>query len=117
MPTTEVSAKTERDHRRRHGRQSPRPPSGRFRSRTGRHGFSAPRNGVERTGVEAAEEASGEACRALGEIEDRIAELPAASLAGLRLKARVAQRNEDIDIEWPDKLGEGLTRDLLAFGG
>lgn len=69
----------------------------------------------ERTGVDAAEEASGEACRALGAIEDRIAELPAASLAGLRLKARVAQRNEDIDVDWPDKLGEGLTRDLLAF--
>ena len=69
----------------------------------------------ERTGVEAAEEASREACRALGEIEDRIAELPAASLAGLRLKARVAQRCDDIELEWPDKLGEGLARDLLAF--
>ena len=67
----------------------------------------------ERTGVEAAEEASAEACRALGEIEDRIAELPAASLAGLRLKARVAQRNDDV--AWPDELGTGLVRDLLAF--
>ncbi|MHC2109276.1 hypothetical protein [Methylobacterium sp. CM6246] len=70
----------------------------------------------ERTGVEAAEEASGEACRALGAIEDQIAELPAASLAGLRLKARVAQRYDDIGIEWPDGLGDGLARDLLAFG-
>ena len=49
----------------------------------------------------------------LCEIEDRIAELPAASLAGLRLKALVAQRNEEIDR--PEKLGDGLVRDILAF--
>ncbi|MCJ2061007.1 hypothetical protein MKL09_31370 [Methylobacterium sp. J-048] len=69
----------------------------------------------ERTGVEAAEAASAEALDELCEIEDRICELPAASLAGLRLKARVAQRNEDID--WPEKLGDGLIRDLFAFTG
>ena len=69
----------------------------------------------ERTGVEAAEAASAEALDELCEIEDRIAELPAASLAGLRLKAFVAQRNDDINVDWPQKLGEGLTRDLLEF--
>ena len=70
----------------------------------------------ERTGIDAAEEASGAACHALGEVEDRIAALPAASLAGLRLKARVAQRNQDIGVDWPQGLGEGLARDILAFG-
>ncbi|MCJ2016476.1 hypothetical protein MKK84_03395, partial [Methylobacterium sp. E-065] len=69
----------------------------------------------ERTGVEAAEEASAEALNELCEIEDRIAELPAASLAGLRLKALVAQRNDDIDVAWPENLGPGFARDVLAF--
>ncbi|MCJ2016880.1 hypothetical protein MKK84_05465 [Methylobacterium sp. E-065] len=69
----------------------------------------------ERTGVAAAEEASGEAGIALHEIEIQIADLSAASLAGLKLKARVAQRSDDIGVTWPDGLGEGLTRDLLAF--
>ena len=67
----------------------------------------------ERTGVEAAEAASAEALDELCEIEDRIAELPAASLAGLRLKAHVAQRNEDV--AYPEDLVDGLIRDLLAF--
>lgn len=70
----------------------------------------------ERTGIEDAEEASRDALEALARIEDRIAVLPAASLAGLRLKARVGQRCDDIGIEWPDGLGDGLARDLLAFG-
>ncbi|WP_187278506.1 hypothetical protein, partial [Methylobacterium sp. WL64] len=67
----------------------------------------------ERTGVEAAEAASADALDELCEIEDRIAELPAASLAGLRLKAHVAQRNEDV--AYPEDLVDGLIRDLLAF--
>ena len=67
----------------------------------------------ERTGVEAAEAASAEALDELCEIEDRIAELPAAFLAGLRLKAHVAQRNEDV--AYPEDLVDGLIRDLLAF--
>lgn len=78
--------------------------------------FERCREWRERTGIEDAEEASGDACRALGEVEDRIAALPATSVPGLRLKARVAQRCEEIGIEWPDSLGEGLARDLLAFG-
>ncbi|MCJ2019967.1 hypothetical protein MKK84_21465 [Methylobacterium sp. E-065] len=69
----------------------------------------------ERTGVAAAEEASGEAGTALHELEVQIGDLSAASLAGLQLKARVAQRSDDIGVTWPDGLGEGLTRDLLAF--
>lgn len=70
----------------------------------------------ERTGVKRVEAASAEALDDLSEIEDRIAGLPAASLAGLRLKARVAQRCDDISVNWPDGLGDGLVRDLLAFG-
>ncbi|SFM92753.1 hypothetical protein [Methylobacterium pseudosasicola] len=69
----------------------------------------------ERTGVASAEEASGEAGTALHKIELQIAELPAASLAGLKLKARVAQRSDDIDVTWPEGLGAGLARDILAF--
>ena len=70
----------------------------------------------ERTGVEDAEEASGDALEALARVEDRIAELPAASLAGLRLKALVGQRCDDIGVSWPQGLADGLARDLLAFG-
>nr|WP_042669364.1 hypothetical protein [Methylobacterium sp. B34] len=69
----------------------------------------------ERTGVAAAEEASGEAGTALFQIEEQIADLPAASLVGLKLKARVAQRSCDIGQEWVVGLGEGLVRDILAF--
>jgi hypothetical protein len=69
----------------------------------------------ERTGVAAAEEASSEAGAALFQIEEQIADLPAASLAGLKLKARVAQRSDDIGQEWVVGLGEGLVRDILAF--
>lgn len=69
----------------------------------------------ERTGVAAAEDAAAEAGTALHEIEVQISELPAASLAGLKLKARVAQRSDDIEVTWPDGLGEGLVRDILAF--
>ncbi|MGT2488603.1 hypothetical protein ACU4GA_27180 [Methylobacterium oryzae CBMB20] len=69
----------------------------------------------ERTGVAAAEEASAEAGATLFRIEEQIADLPAASLAGLRLKARVAQRSDDIGQEWVVGLGEGLVRDILAF--
>jgi hypothetical protein len=61
------------------------------------------------------EEASGEAGTALFQIEEQIADLPAASLAGLKLKARVAQRSDDIGQEWVVGLGEGLVRDILAF--
>lgn len=67
----------------------------------------------ERTGVDAAEAATAEALDILCEIEDRISAMPATTLAGLRLKARVAQRNE---VAWPDGLGEGLVRDILAIG-
>lgn len=69
----------------------------------------------ERTGVAAAEEAMEEAGAALHRLELRIAELPAASLAGLKFKARVAQYSDDIDVHWPDNLGAGLARDILAF--
>lgn len=69
----------------------------------------------ERTGVNQAEEASSEALHVLAEIEDRIAKMPAVSLAGLKLKARVAQRNDEIDIDWPDHLGAGIARDILAL--
>ncbi|MCJ2097678.1 hypothetical protein [Methylobacterium sp. E-046] len=69
----------------------------------------------ERTGVAAAEEASGEAGTALHKIELQISALPAASLAGLKLKARVGQRSDDIGVDWPGGLGEGLARDILAF--
>jgi len=68
-----------------------------------------------RTGVGAAEDAWDDASIELCAIEDQIAELPAASLAGLKLKAQIAQRNDDIDVDWPVKLGAGLTRDILAF--
>ena len=67
----------------------------------------------ERTGVEAAEAASADALDDLCEIEDRIAAMPATTLAGLQLKARVAQRNDDV--AWPDELGTGLVRDILAI--
>ncbi|MCJ2118779.1 hypothetical protein MKK65_19785 [Methylobacterium sp. J-001] len=70
----------------------------------------------ERTGVASAEEAASEAGTALHKIEMQIATLPAASLAGLKLKARVGQRSDDIGVEWPEGLSEGLARDLLAFG-
>ncbi|TXN52401.1 hypothetical protein [Methylobacterium sp. WL2] len=70
----------------------------------------------ERSGVASAEEAASEAGTALHKIEMQIAELPAASLAGLRLKARVGQRSDDIGVTWPEGLSEGLARDLLAFG-
>ncbi|MCJ2098053.1 hypothetical protein, partial [Methylobacterium sp. E-046] len=76
--------------------------------------FQQKENWRERTGMDAAEEASEEAGTALHKIEMQIAALPAASLAGLKLKARVAQRNDDIG--WPDELGTGLVQDLLAFG-
>ena len=69
----------------------------------------------ERTGVASAEEAASEAGTALYEIELQIAALPAASLAGLKLKARVGQRSDDIDVTWPEGLGAGLARDILAF--
>ncbi|WP_267427983.1 hypothetical protein [Methylobacterium sp. GC_Met_2] len=68
----------------------------------------------ERTGVDAAEAATAEAMGALCEIENRIANMPAATLAGLKLKARVAQRNEDVS--WPEGLEESLVRDILAIG-
>ncbi|MDP4006884.1 hypothetical protein [Methylobacterium sp. NEAU K] len=69
----------------------------------------------ERTGMAAAEEAVREAGTALYRVETQIAELPAASLAGLKLKARVAQRSDDIGVDWPDGLGPGLARDILTF--
>lgn len=50
----------------------------------------------ERTGIHAAEVATAEAMDDLCEIEDRISNMPARTLAGLQLKARVAQRNEDV---------------------
>lgn len=71
----------------------------------------------EQTGVSAGEEASGEACLALGDIEDQIAALPARTLAGLQIKARVAERNSSIDVEWPEGLGDGLVADLLSLTG
>lgn len=77
--------------------------------------FEQCRDWRERTGITAAEDASSEALSALGKIEDEIATMPAGSLAGLKLKARVAQRNDDIGVEWPEKLGEGLARDILAI--
>ena len=69
----------------------------------------------ERAGVASAEEAASEAGTALHEIEMQIAALAAASLAGLKLKARVGQRSDDIGVDWPDGLGDGLARDILAF--
>jgi hypothetical protein len=33
----------------------------------------------------------------------------------LKLKARVAQRHDDLGLDWPDNLGAGLARDILAF--
>jgi hypothetical protein len=69
----------------------------------------------ERTGVNAAEDASREAMDAVHEIEDRIAALPATTMAGLRLKARVAERSDRFEIVWPDGFGEGLVRDILAI--
>ena len=69
----------------------------------------------ERTGITAAEAAASDASDALYEIEDRIAGLSAASLDGLKFKARVAQRHDDIEVDWPDGLGAGLVRDVLAL--
>ena len=69
----------------------------------------------ERTGVAAAEEESSEAGKALYAVEMQIADLPAASMAGLKLKARVAQRSDDIGVDWPGELGTGLARDILAL--
>ena len=77
--------------------------------------FARTQEWQDRTGILDAEEASGEAGTALFQIEEQIADLPAASLAGLRLKARVAQRSDDIGQEWVVGLGEGLARDILAF--
>nr|WP_137831276.1 hypothetical protein [Methylobacterium sp. L1A1] len=71
----------------------------------------------EQSGIAAAEKASGDACLALGDIEDQIAALPARSLAGLQIKARVAERNSSIDVEWPQGLGDGLVADLLSLTG
>lgn len=71
----------------------------------------------ERTGVAAVEAAVGQALGDLGKIEDRITALPARSLAGLRLKAMIARRHEDDDVEWPAGLGAGMARDLLALRG
>ncbi|QEE37587.1 MULTISPECIES: hypothetical protein [unclassified Methylobacterium] len=68
----------------------------------------------KRTGVEAAEADSADALDDLCAIEDRIAAMPATTLAGLQLKARVAQRNDDV--AWPDELGTGLVQDILAIG-
>jgi hypothetical protein len=69
----------------------------------------------ERMGVNAAEDASREAMDAVHEIEDRIAALPATTMAGLRLKARLAERSARCEIVWPDGFGEGLVRDILAI--
>lgn len=69
----------------------------------------------ERHGIIAAEDASSDAATALHETELRIAGLSAASLAGLKLKARVGQRHDDIGLDWPDNLGAGLARDILAL--
>ena len=52
----------------------------------------------ERTGVDAAETASREAMDVVNEIEDRIAELSATTMAGLRLKARVADRSDRFEV-------------------
>lgn len=67
----------------------------------------------DQTGVGEAEEASDNAIVALGEIEDLIAVATATTLDGLRLKARVGLRCEDVEVEWPDGLAAGLARDLL----
>ena len=69
----------------------------------------------ERTGVNAAEAASQEAMSVVNELEDRIAATPATTMAGLRLKARVAQRSDRFEIVWPDGFGEGLVRDILRM--
>ncbi|MCJ2092810.1 hypothetical protein MKK67_09890 [Methylobacterium sp. J-072] len=67
----------------------------------------------ERTGVENVEAASAEALDDLCEVEDRIAAMPATTLAGLKLKARIAERHE---VDWPADLADGLVRDILAIG-
>lgn len=67
------------------------------------------------TGIEAAEEESGDLCRALGEIEDQICAATARTMAGLQAKAQVIRYNEEIGVTLPDGLAEGLARDLLAM--
>ena len=69
----------------------------------------------ERTGVNAAEGASQEAMGVVNELENRIAATPATTMAGLRLKARVAERSDRFEIVWPDGFGEGLVGDILAM--
>lgn len=71
----------------------------------------------EKTGIDDAEAASTEALTELCDIEDRIAALPARTLIGLQIKARVAERNSSIDVEWPQGLGDGLVQDLLSLTG
>ena len=66
------------------------------------------------TGIEDAEVATTEALDGFCEIEGRISNMPARTLAGLQLKARVAQRNEEVS--WPEGLEESLVRDILAIG-
>ncbi|MCJ2098969.1 hypothetical protein [Methylobacterium sp. E-046] len=68
----------------------------------------------QRTGIEAAETATAEAMDDLSEVENRISNMPARTLAGLQLKARVAQRNGEVS--WPEGLEESLVQDILAIG-
>lgn len=68
-----------------------------------------------RSGMAAAEEATAAAGRAVHETELQIASMPATTLAGLRLKARVALRCDALGVVWPDRLGESLARDVLAL--
>lgn len=74
------------------------------------------RAGTSREGIAAAEDACREAGTALHEIEVRIGDLSALTMAGLRFKARVAKRSADNELDWPDNLGGGLVRDILAIG-
>lgn len=71
----------------------------------------------KQTGVDHAEAESNDALDDLAEIEDRVAAMQAHTLVGLRLKARIAERNSSIDVEWPQGLGEGMVRDILALAG
>ncbi len=71
----------------------------------------------KQTGIDDAEAESNDALDDLVEIEDRVAAMPARTLAGLRLKARIAERNSSIDVDWPQGLGDGMVRDLLAITG
>ena len=73
-------------------------------------GASAARDVVE--GAELAVRTAGDALHAL---EAQIGELSALTMAGLRLKARIAQRSDSFEIVWPDGFGEGLARDILAM--